>query len=266
MAGLLDRQFRLLREDTVGLLRDAAKFELERMLNPESAKGQPRQGARTYVYPNTMLQDARFDDRKGLQFVLSFDQPEHLFGKSTTHRTAWWEDSLRLTPDSLICLLSSDGHASFLVVHNPGRSCGKKKGLNDQYTLAKDPLRAHVIARLNDTSPEAATEFLNRHTSGLNLARHALIEFPGVVLPAFGPTLEALQGIAQSQDMPFAEFLVPGDAAGALHPPAYSTQPGFRYNLQSLLPESERKTQPAGGNQEQDMEALLEQSVLDEAQ
>lgn len=51
LRGLLDRHFRLLREDTVGQLRDAARMEFDRLQNPAAYEGITRrnqQGARTY--------------------------------------------------------------------------------------------------------------------------------------------------------------------------------------------------------------------------
>ena len=272
MAGLIDRHFRLVREDTVGQLRDAAKFEIEQMQHPDETAQSTRQGARTYVYRNVELRDVRFDETKGLLFVLSFEQPPHLAGSSLTQRATWWSESLRLNPDSLVCLLSSDGHATFLVVHNPSGPPVdfKKKGtkqIQDVYSLAKDPVRAYTILRLNDSDPEAATGFLNRLTSRLFVADHALVEFPGVVFPAFGPTLEALKEMASSLDIPFAEMLVPGeDVTDRSSPPAYSTQAGFNFNLRSLLSPSIREAQGAKGGPSEDIEAVLEKSILDEAQ
>lgn len=61
LEGLLDRNFRLLREDTIGQLRDAAKFELERLQHPNAQEDhknqtQKRQGARTYDYDNFAIE------------------------------------------------------------------------------------------------------------------------------------------------------------------------------------------------------------------
>ncbi|KAH7311806.1 hypothetical protein BKA65DRAFT_600729 [Rhexocercosporidium sp. MPI-PUGE-AT-0058] len=60
LAGLLDRQFRLLREDTVGQLRDAVREE---------------QGLRNLIYYNVRFSHISVDRRKGLQVVAEFDQP-----------------------------------------------------------------------------------------------------------------------------------------------------------------------------------------------
>ena len=67
--GLLDRQFRLLREDTVGQLRDAVGLEVERLRNAgrsQEATKNSKQGPRTIAYKDSDLIDIEFDKWKGL--------------------------------------------------------------------------------------------------------------------------------------------------------------------------------------------------------
>ena len=59
--GLLDRQFRLLREDTVGQLRNAVRFEIKRLRNAETTSRNSKQGPRTIAYKNADLTDIEFD-------------------------------------------------------------------------------------------------------------------------------------------------------------------------------------------------------------
>ncbi|KAK1044234.1 hypothetical protein LTR74_018323, partial [Friedmanniomyces endolithicus] len=85
---LFDRHFRLLREDTVGLLRDAAKVELERLQNPDASGNgwQNRHAARTFVYHRIEIADGAFDESSGIKFVICFDQPKELQRKSAAQR------------------------------------------------------------------------------------------------------------------------------------------------------------------------------------
>lgn len=123
--GLLDRQFRLLREDTVGQLRDAAKIELIRIQDPHDKRVLTRDtGARTYSYGNVDLVHAEFDEHKGLLCVLQVAQPRELQGKTATKRKEWWDESNRLSPDALIVLLGADQVAIFLTVANTVRPPG----------------------------------------------------------------------------------------------------------------------------------------------
>ncbi|TKA68558.1 hypothetical protein B0A55_11214 [Friedmanniomyces simplex] len=66
---------------TFGQLRDAAKFELERLHDP-LAHSHKRQGARTFVYCNVAISDIAFDSSAGIEFVLSVDQPKDLRDRS----------------------------------------------------------------------------------------------------------------------------------------------------------------------------------------
>jgi hypothetical protein len=77
LLGLVDRHFRLLREDTVGQVRDAAKTEHERLqslsLLIENSEHK-RQSARTHVYSNADVISADFDEYHGGQVTMRFAQ------------------------------------------------------------------------------------------------------------------------------------------------------------------------------------------------
>ncbi len=78
LAGLLDRQFRLLREDTVGQLRDAVQIECKQLDKPLNAQPPPKRqndGVRNIIYHNVALLRLELDRKKGLQVVAEFDQP-----------------------------------------------------------------------------------------------------------------------------------------------------------------------------------------------
>ncbi|KAK5129238.1 hypothetical protein LTR08_003723 [Meristemomyces frigidus] len=247
LEGLLDRHFRLLREDTVGQLRDAAKFELERLQNPQAQvtdSKRKRQGARTYIYGNVAVSNIAFDAHSGIEFALSFDQPKDLKHKSTNQRQEWWQGSKRLGDDALVCLLSSFGSVIFLiVVPEPKFTKKDTETGKDQIPLHKnhncwsDPDRAHVVAK-----PVKQTDIkslLNQLLSS-TIEHFSLVEFPGVLLPAFQPTLQAMQRMSDSLDVPFSNILAPvatqtnPDQEVDLQPPAYATRPGFQFNLSKV--------------------------------
>ncbi len=85
LAGLLDRQFRLLREDTVGQLRDAVREEVTRLEHPNRNVPtiyQGQQGVRKLIYHNVRFSRVCMDRRRGLQLVAEFDQPPQIKKKS----------------------------------------------------------------------------------------------------------------------------------------------------------------------------------------
>ena len=66
MSGLLDQQFRLLREDSVGLLRDSVRMVIEELtsLEPGSKPTKDDRGLRVYRYYNLTFSDVFYDKRK----------------------------------------------------------------------------------------------------------------------------------------------------------------------------------------------------------
>jgi hypothetical protein len=75
LLGLVDWHFRLLIEDTVGQIRDAAKIELERLQNLSlliENSDHKCQSARTHVYSNADVISADFDECHGGQVTMRF--------------------------------------------------------------------------------------------------------------------------------------------------------------------------------------------------
>jgi hypothetical protein len=273
--GLLDRQFRLLREDTIGQLRDAAKIELARVQDPHGQHTAARNaGARTYSYGNVNLVDAEFDEHKGLLCVLQVAQPQELHGKTAAKRKEWWGESNRLGPDALIMLLGTDRVAIFLTVANtappPGwkvDDAGAKGSLEQRFPRSGNEEFAHVVVQLVDrTGPDIETLLFHFGVNAGKLS-FSLLEFPGVVLPAFYPTLAALQRMSESTELPFAEILAPDEddrQSKGVDMPAYARRRDFRYDLSPLSPTKELITLDV--NSPLDANVLTTQTTLDHAQ
>ncbi len=147
---LVDRHFRLLREDSVGQLRDAVRFELHqlrRAFGLQTLAPQEQRGTRVMVYQGVNL-DAFALGKDHLAIQTSFHQPESLSRKSKAERQTWWESSRSLMEDSLVCLLGPDGFAAFAsICHNPKKTqvfqaqrCSKD--------LFEDALRATTFVKL----------------------------------------------------------------------------------------------------------------------
>jgi hypothetical protein len=128
--GLLDRSFRLLREDTVGQLRDAVQDESQRL--PSQSPLNSKAGARINTYHNIQFDTMNYDNRKTLSFIVSFDQPLSIAdGKE---RKEWWLKSKRLEPEVLVCLVDSQGSILFCTVSQNS----KPKGGGDGPPYAKN--------------------------------------------------------------------------------------------------------------------------------
>ena len=275
-AGLLDRHFRLVREDTVGQLRDAGKVELSRIQRPFEQTGAAKHGgARTYSYRNVRLVGVHMDQQKGLLCVLEFDQPRELVNKSEAERKEWWAESSRLAPEALVMLLGSDQIAVFLTVLSAAfpSDAGKKpeRSIEKQYPRAGDEKTANVIVQLvNHTDADIETVLfrfgLGYKESHKNLS-FSLLEFPGVLLPAFQHTLQALQRMSLSADLPFAELLAPtanGEQGTEVEAPAYTKRQGFSFDLSTLSTQNETITLDV--KSPMDADVLSAQTTLDRAQ
>ncbi|KAF2837549.1 hypothetical protein M501DRAFT_995498 [Patellaria atrata CBS 101060] len=136
--GLLDRHFRLLREDTVGQLRDAVKAELSSLKAAsmdQRVASTHSQGARTFTYANATINTPSFD-RRGLNFKVSFDEPSKVRNLEKSKREEWWEHGKRLTEDSLVCILSATSAIFCTVVRKQSRNT-EKENRHDRF--ARNP-------------------------------------------------------------------------------------------------------------------------------
>lgn len=254
LAGLLDRQFRLLREDTVGQLRDAVQQEIKRLNSSSNAqtrhKGE-KTGVRSIIYHKVTLLGLEFDRKKGLQFVAEFDQPLTLAKMSAREREAWWQSVKQLRIGAFVCLVSSTGRAIFFSVCDLPPTPRSTKHWEEQrkvqptgyYTysgeapsLYKHAGRASLMLSLVNENAKDIT-WINSHLGKSDKLRKSLVEFPGILLPSFGPTLQALQQMSRTLDLPFSQFIAPDIQHGEdvdVPPPAYSRRPGFTFNLETL--------------------------------
>lgn len=289
--GLLDRQSRLLREDTVGQLRDAVGLEVERLRNAgrsqEATKGSI-QGPRTIAYKDSDLIDIEFDRWKGLQVSLEFNQPPAVLKMSPTQRRDWWENSKQLRVDSLLCLVDSEGGTIFLSAaqQSNARDGGPTSGINGGHgtptgdkiapeghssqieprNLFNHPRRAVATFQPVDTYKHDIKLIVNTFRRRHHLPR-SLVEFPGVLLPSFRPTLQALQQMSRDMELPFAEFLAPPllrERELYVPPPPYALREGFSFDLSCLLADGGYLTLSPG--KRFDHQALLRGSTLDKAQ
>ncbi|GAB7354884.1 hypothetical protein MBLNU459_g5523t2 [Dothideomycetes sp. NU459] len=267
IAGLVDRHFRLLREDTVGQLRDATKLELEKLQNPRTSvdcSDLESQGARTHVYENAYIAAIACDQYQGPQIAMGFTRPKANCQESEAARKDWWTSSKRLMSDALICLLSSEGSATFFVVA-PERQNSSR--LQRDYQLVSDHEHAYVVAKpvhlsdLHRLVPQAI---------GMTaITQRSIVEFPRVLLPFFQPTLQAMQRIVERADIPFSDILAPvpsyvnSDRKIEVGPPTFATKPGFRYDLSSITSSKEHLYFSRTDSIEHTAALLAQKSTLD---
>ncbi|KAL4985180.1 hypothetical protein BDW68DRAFT_198990 [Aspergillus falconensis] len=273
LAGLLDRNFRLLREDTVGQLRDAIHAELQ----PADRKKSWRHGksqTRTHVYRQVVVQELDFHRFAGLQFLVRFAQPTNVRGQRKKKIQEWWELSKRLQPNALVCLVDPRGSAIFCTVASPERPKKGSEAADDRRhrlsaSLSDDANVASVLLQLVEPSENSWQYILNCHDWQRNRSSILLVEFPGILLPSFQPTLLALQRMQKAADLPMSEFLSPSDQSTLsilvdVPPPVYAASDGFGFNLKCLM--NDGSTLRVKPSQPVDLEKLQRHSTLDDAQ
>ncbi|KAG2420534.1 hypothetical protein HFD88_000146 [Aspergillus terreus] len=272
LAGLLDRNFRLLREDTIGQLRDAIHAELWPVEDKgnRSTKGQTR----THVYRGVVVQSLDFHRFEGLQFLVRFAQPKSIRNMTSKKRQEWWQLSKRLQSDALVCLVDPRGSATFCTVVSPDRQSPRPAADEKQHekvvgSLSAQPNVASVVLQLVEPSEASWQYILDCHASQGNTSPISLVEFPGVLLPSFQPTLLALQGMQRAADVPMSEFLVPRDEEmtsmlADVPPPIYATAQGFSFDLKCLMEDG--SSLKVDSSQPVDLERLQQGSTLDDAQ
>lgn len=282
LAGLLDRQFRLLREDTIGQLRDAVQIEYKRLkMSPKSQSQRRNNCVRNNIYRNAALLRLEFDRRKGLQVVAEFDQPPALVKSGSKEREEWWKNTKQLQIDALVCLVSSTGSAIFFSVCDPTPTPAPKKRNEEEHIEGRSPKywrvsderpslfrhaeRATLMLSLVEDNSKDIT-WITSHLGKAHILRQSLVEFPGILLPSFQPTLQAIQRMSRTLDLPFSQLIVPSlkDEGGMNIPaPAYSRQPGFVFDLETLAEGEPLRLVPG---QRFDLTTLRKKSKLDPAQ
>ncbi|KAF2732002.1 hypothetical protein EJ04DRAFT_544890 [Polyplosphaeria fusca] len=259
MAGLIDRHFRLYREDVLKPIRMALRAQLVQPL-PCNLKIEHLYDIRTYTYKNVEFQRLHCDIIQGLAVTIGFDQPYQVTNLSPQTRQSWWEDRKRLQKDALVCIIDQAGYAIFCTV-----AVIKDDETSTFRDLVTEPYRASVTVV---PAEEKDLEVISNYFTGLASSEGLrLVEFPSVLLGAFQPTLAALKALIGKQDLPFADLLAPSDTASGVKDvgaPIYAQQQGFRFNLDCL-----RTTGPSLSvsiTEDFDFDSLINGTTLDRKQ
>ena len=229
---VLDTQFRLLREDTSGLLRDAIRYLVNSLgKNParDPNKGvMDATGTQTVIYRNAMFEALNMSDRGGLQLAVSFDQPARLVNNrvDAAERGRWWSQSRFMQEGCLICLVDQHKEFTFFtiserIVTAEGQNNGGRQ-FDTVRDLSSHPTRALITLKFIDLRKDLETviDEYHRHTryhGGYPLPY--LVEFPGLLFASFAPILEFLQEIVHVAGgaVPFQRWIAPEGQMGQNH-------------------------------------------------
>lgn len=263
--GRLDREFRLLREDTVGQLRDAVKETLTAITEKQTGHAsRGRNTTRTYTYESPTPESINMNKFGGLELVIRCNQPSALKNLNPKRREDWWFQSRRLQKGALVCLVDATGAVLFCVVSastklsvaddaKRSRFSWNDRDGNDSNqnqtvpenarTLSDDEDFFYVSLQLAEPTNPNLSQIL-RWYRNVGLSPHrCLTEFPNVLLAAFQPVLEALQEMYKRPNMPFRNLIAPAnpdEPLPDLDRPQYTLRAGFTFDLACLLPKNDR--------------------------
>jgi len=270
---LVDRHFRLIREDTVGQLRDAIRASLQPQHGVQGNLG--KGGPRVDTYDGVSLVDVVFLRGSGIELFVRINQPFHM--KEAAKRKDRWERSKRLQKEALVCLTNVGEAHIFCIVSAQGRPTQAQAG---NHLSPENPAQ---IARLQNYSSwnlhtrfdgaylslkpvsTSADDLLVLLTSSNWSADTKLVEFPGVLLPSFEPTLLGLQSMLKTHDTPSMDIITAQrEDQVRLSVPAYARAAGFSFDLGCITRSGKQLT--ISPRKDFDPTQLTDQSTLDETQ
>jgi hypothetical protein len=240
----IDTQFRLLRHDIFGEqkralagLMHAATEDPTRLSNPRVTLGDMR----VHTYTNARVTYLPFERRRGLEALISFQQPHSVRKKNVAERRAWWEESKRLEGGSLLSFVWLQDNVvehEFLCVSHKDTRPDSENGL-----IGRRDTMATITTKLL-TQDSATLQKLVKLS--LNATQGVLFEFPNIIPATFVPILENLQDMQRLSRLPFRQWVIPdqhNDTTGRkiyhnVPPPLYARQNSFRFPLGPILNDS----------------------------
>lgn len=218
---LLDSQFRLLREDTSGQLRDGVRHLLDNwnvLVTGTDAKAkrkvQRQSQTRIRIYDDAQTERFRYDRKKGLVIDVSFDQPKKVNGMTKRKRVEWWKGSKELELSSLVALVGNDKETTFLLV--AGRTIDAPRTQNPDETredvlddLVSDDSRAVITLSLADPNNAQDQSRMIDLAQSRVVGGLIMVEFPGILYVSFEPILRCLQGLHGNPTIPFTKWIIP---------------------------------------------------------
>lgn len=249
--GRIDREFRLLREDTVGQLRDTVRHVQEQMRKPQENLLTTRNNLRTYTYEDPTPINVMFGRDGGLELLVQCQQLTAVNSLKAKDREAWWQQSRRMQTGALVCLIDASGNVGFFVVSQStlrskedkkSRKTSKAEKPEDGqskpiYTLSDDSEFLYVILQQVESNAEEVQRLLEWYRAIGATERKFLVEFPGILLDTFKHTLSALQDIYKKPNVPFNDLIAPSPEKKTdvlVQPPLFARRPGFNYKAHCL--------------------------------
>lgn len=233
----LDTQFRLLRHDIFGEMKEALGGLINSVDDDPTLLDNPRLNLgniRAYPYPGAHVAYVSFNRGRGIEAYVSFNQLKPLRKKAASDRRKWWEDSKRLEEGSLLCFVSVVDNKSCLLFLTVSEKCTDPKA---RHSLTSQDYVSTISTKLATRNQPDLETLIQLRYKGL---QGALIEFPGILLATFLPVLENLQHMHRFARLPFHKWILPDRQSSSakpleIPPPLYARGRDFTFCLDSIL-------------------------------
>ncbi|KAK6332445.1 hypothetical protein TWF696_003159 [Orbilia brochopaga] len=280
---LIDIQFRLLREDTSGQLRDAARFILQYWNELTAPVLTPRDWSvkRKLVrdlspspirmYFGISIQRLHFEVKTGLEVAVEFDQSRAVRRFTAPKRHWWWRKSAELRESkSIVALIEKtgeDANVIFFIVAKRTVPSHSDQSNNDEGVaegpvndLSTHPERAMITLRLVTlTNPQDQAKLVGlamKYSTTSKQPGLLMVEFPRIIYKSYEGILRCLKFIHENPtNLPFGKWLAPRlDNSAALEvqdinspvpPPAYLSGATLDFSACFADPENANHTVPA---------------------
>lgn len=243
-SGRFDREFRLLREDTTGQIRDACQEVLRAVRGSFiDADRRYRTSTNFDFCDDAKIELVTMSKEQGIEFTVGCKQPASTSNMTDEERQAWWEQCKRFRPGTLVCIFDTAGFILHFVVSEStlrgpsdtpdGFATSRKK-----FSLTGDVDWFYVNLNLVESSKLCSALQLYRKTK----RTWWLLDFPEVTLASFKHTLDALQRHCQSPHrlISLLNTDAPHTPLGPeVERPAYTRTPGFTFKLNCLMQHEE---------------------------
>lgn len=234
--GRFDREFRLLREDTVGQIRGACHDLLQAVRGPGiDAYRRQRTSANFDFCDDAKIQHITASKKHGIRFTVAIKQPVSIRTATDEKRQAWWVRCKRFRPGTVVCVLDRAGMILHFVVSD--FTLREPEDAPDDFPMDKNTFNlsshkewSYVNLELVDSSKLGDALLWYSDTERTRY----LLDFPELKLDSFKHTLEALQRQCQTSHH-LVDLLNPLDRP-VVQRPTYARRSGFVFNLDCLMP------------------------------
>lgn len=236
-SGRFDREFRLLRGNTAGQVRDACQEVLQAVRGPGiDAYRRQRTSTHFDLCDDAKIQRITMSRELGLEFTVACKQPASTRSMTDEEREAWLKRCKRLRPGTVVCILDTADVLHFVVSESTVRGpwdAPDELG-SSKFNLTGDRDWLYVKLKLSDSSKLCNALRWYGNTDRMRY----LIDFPGLTLASFKYTLEALQRECQSPHRLISLLNTDSpdpQSRPVVERPAYTPVSGFAFKLDYLM-------------------------------